>query len=46
VKVEVKEEAMGTSLHFIAYTSPATDEPTTRAVIARAMVEIRRPRTR
>jgi thiamine biosynthesis lipoprotein len=42
VKVEVKEEAMGTSLHFIAYTSPATDEPTTRAAIARAVAEIRR----
>jgi thiamine biosynthesis lipoprotein len=42
VKVEVKEEAMGTSLHFIAYTSPAADEPTTRAVIAKAVVEIRR----
>ena len=42
VKVEVKEEAMGTSLHFIAYTSPTADEPTTRAAIAKAVVEVRR----
>jgi thiamine biosynthesis lipoprotein len=42
VKVEVKDEAMGTSLHFIAYTSPNADEPTTRGVIAKAVTEIRR----
>lgn len=33
---------MGTTLHFIAYTSPATDEPTTRAAIGKAVAEIRR----
>ena len=42
VKVDVKEEAMGTSLHFIAYTSATVDEPATRATIARAVAEIRR----
>ena len=41
-KVEVKDEAMGTSLHFIAYTSPQVDEAATRAAIARAIAEIRR----
>jgi FAD:protein FMN transferase len=41
-KVEVKDEAMGTSLHFIAYTSPKTDEAATRAGIAQAIAEIRR----
>jgi thiamine biosynthesis lipoprotein len=42
VKVEVLDEAMGTSLHFIAYTTPKTDEQATRAGIAKAIVEMRR----
>ena len=42
VKVEVQDEAMGTSLHFIAYTSPQTDEAATRAAIAKAVGEMRR----
>ncbi len=42
VKVEVKDSAMGTALHFIAYTSPRTDEAGTRAAIARAISEMRR----
>lgn len=33
---------MATTLHFIAYTSPAVDEPATRATIAKAVAEIRR----
>lgn len=33
---------MGTTLHFIAYTSAALDEPATRATIAKAVAEIRR----
>ncbi|HEY6079734.1 MAG TPA: FAD:protein FMN transferase, partial [Polyangiaceae bacterium] len=41
-KVEVKEQAMGTSLHFIAYSSAAADEAATRGAIARAVAEIRR----
>jgi FAD:protein FMN transferase len=41
-KVEVKEEAMGTSLHFITFTTPAMDESATRAVIAKAVEEVRR----
>jgi thiamine biosynthesis lipoprotein len=41
-KVEVQDEAMGTSLHFIAYTSLRTDERATRAAIARAVQEMRR----
>jgi thiamine biosynthesis lipoprotein len=41
-KVEVKDEAMGTGLHFIAYTSPETDEAATRAGIVKAMTEVRR----
>jgi thiamine biosynthesis lipoprotein len=44
-KVEVQDEAMGTSLHFIAYTTPQVDEATTRAGIAKAVVEIRRLET-
>jgi FAD:protein FMN transferase len=40
--VEVKEEAMGTSLHFITFTTPAMDESATRAVIAKAVEEVRR----
>jgi thiamine biosynthesis lipoprotein len=42
LKVEVQDEAMGTSLHFIAYTSPASDETATRAAIAKAVAEMRR----
>jgi thiamine biosynthesis lipoprotein len=38
----VKEEAMGTSLHFITYTTATSDERATRAVIARAVEEVRR----
>jgi thiamine biosynthesis lipoprotein len=41
-KVEMKEEAMGTSLHFIAYTSARADEVATRAAMAMAITEIRR----
>ena len=41
-KVEVQDAAMGTSLHFISYTTPRVDEPTTRAAIAKAIAEIRR----
>jgi thiamine biosynthesis lipoprotein len=41
-KVEVEAEAMGTSLHFIAYTSAQTDESRTRAAIAQAIAEVRR----
>jgi thiamine biosynthesis lipoprotein len=40
--VEVKDEAMGTSLHFVAYTSAALDEAATRAAIARAIADMRR----
>lgn len=42
VKVEVQAEAMGTSLHFIAYTSAETNESRTRAAIAQAIAEVRR----
>lgn len=41
-KIEVKDEAMGTSLHFVAYTSDVADEAATRAAIAGAVAEIRR----
>ena len=41
-KVEVQDEAMGTSLHFIAYTSPKTDEALTRVGISKAVAEMRR----
>src|SRR5690349_10605089 len=41
-KVEVKDEAMGTSLHFIAYTSAKADEAKTRAAISAAIAEMRR----
>ncbi|HVY31640.1 MAG TPA: FAD:protein FMN transferase [Polyangiaceae bacterium] len=41
-KVEVQDEAMGTSLHFIAYTSPEADEAATRAAIGKAISEMRR----
>jgi thiamine biosynthesis lipoprotein len=41
-KLEVKEEAMGTSLHFITFTTPTLDESGVRAVIAKAVEEIRR----
>jgi len=44
-KVEVQDEAMGTSLHFVAYTTIETDEAKTRAAIARAVAEIRRLET-
>jgi FAD:protein FMN transferase len=41
-KVEVEDEAMGTSLHFVAYTSAGVDEAQTRDAIALAVTEIRR----
>jgi thiamine biosynthesis lipoprotein len=41
-KVEVQDEAMGTSLHFVAYTTPTLDEAKTRAAIAAAIAEMRR----
>jgi len=41
-KVDVVDEAMTTHVHFVAYTSPATDEAATRAAMARAIAEIRR----
>jgi FAD:protein FMN transferase len=44
-KVEVQDEAMGTSLHFLAYTTPEVDEPGTRAAIAKAVAEMRRLET-
>jgi len=44
-KVEVQDEAMGTSLHFIANTTERVDEAATRAAIARAVAEIRRLET-
>lgn len=33
---------MGTSLHFIAYTTPQANEAQTRAAIANAVAEVRR----
>jgi len=36
------DEAMTTHVHFVAYTSPATDEAATRAAMARALAEMRR----
>lgn len=42
VKVELHAEAMTTSVHFIAYTTEQTDEQKTRAVMARAVDEMRR----
>ena len=42
IKVEAQDEAMGTSLHFIAYTTRAVDETATRAAFTRAIAEIRR----
>jgi thiamine biosynthesis lipoprotein len=42
VKVEVQDEAMGTSLHFIAYTSEQADEAMTRRAIGKAVSEMRR----
>src|SRR5262245_13235352 len=42
IKVQVEEAAMGTSLHFIAYTSRSADETATRRAIAAAVAEIRR----
>ena len=41
-KVEVQDEAMGTSLHFIAYTTPTLAEAPTRAAIVKAIAEVRR----
>jgi FAD:protein FMN transferase len=41
-KVEVRAEAMTTSVHFITYTGPQTDEAATRAAIANAVAEMRR----
>jgi thiamine biosynthesis lipoprotein len=40
--VDVQEKAMGTALHFIAYTNARADEPATRAAIERAVAEMRR----
>jgi thiamine biosynthesis lipoprotein len=40
--VEVQAEAMGTSLHFIAYTSEEADEARTRAAIESAIAQVRR----
>jgi len=42
VRVEVEDEAMGTSLHFIAYTTQKTSEAGTRSAIAKAVAEMRR----
>jgi len=42
MKIDVQEEAMGTSLHFVAYTTPALDEAETRAAISAAVEEMRR----
>src|SRR5262245_17203431 len=42
LKVEVKDSAMGTALHFIAYTSQRADESATRAAIQKAIAEMRR----
>ncbi len=41
-KVEVQAEAMGTSLHFITYTTVALDETATRDALAKAVAEIKR----
>jgi FAD:protein FMN transferase len=41
-KVEAQDEAMGTSLHFIAYTTSAVDETATRAAFTKAIAEMRR----
>jgi thiamine biosynthesis lipoprotein len=38
----VQETAMGTALHFIAYTTPEVDEAGTRGAIERAVAEMRR----
>jgi FAD:protein FMN transferase len=40
--VELQEEAMGTSVHFIAYTTASMDEAQTRAAMAKAIAEVRR----
>ncbi|HVJ16547.1 MAG TPA: FAD:protein FMN transferase [Polyangiaceae bacterium] len=42
LKVEIKDTAMGTALHFIAYTSPRADEPAARAAVTKAIAEMRR----
>lgn len=39
VKVERQERAMGTTLHFVAYTTPTTDEAQTRAAMDAAIAE-------
>lgn len=41
-KVDVQDRAMGTSLHFIAYTNQRNDEAATRSAIQRAIAEMRR----
>jgi len=41
-KVEVKEQAMGTTLHFIAYGSTEPEKEATRAAFARAVGEMKR----
>lgn len=42
LKVERKDSAMGTSLHFIAYTNESVDATATGAAIDRAILEMRR----
>jgi thiamine biosynthesis lipoprotein len=41
-KVEHKDTAMGTSLHFVGYTNPNLDESAARAAFLAAVVEMRR----
>ena len=41
-KVDLQEEAMGTNVHFIAYTNEQVDVAHVRAAMARALDEIRR----
>jgi FAD:protein FMN transferase len=40
VKVELHESAMGTSITFVAFTTPEVDENATRAAMAKALAEI------
>jgi thiamine biosynthesis lipoprotein len=42
IRVERKESAMGTSLHFIAYTNPTVDRAHTDIAIDAAIAEMRR----
>ena len=41
-KVDLEEEAMGTNIHFIAYTDERVDSEHVRAAMSRALDEIRR----